>query len=232
MTRAEKLAEASRAIQRAWDMSELALESGAHKLTLTALRLTLDLIETEKEEKPTGPNYSAHEERAWNEAWKKKHRRESSVRDASLAPAPDFAAMADSNDGVKRLRRLAQDIVIAIAHANSPSDDVEDVSTVDVNAALAVLRANWPKPAPAVVRDEEWWRDKAEDFLTGIPLGQDEHGYAAAWLRATFGQDPAPAFDVDVEALVRRCEHECDEGGFVRVERVRAVAREMLKGGA
>jgi hypothetical protein len=41
-----------------------------------------------EEEKPTGPNYPAHEERAWNEAWEKK-----CLRERGVSPAPDFAAM-------------------------------------------------------------------------------------------------------------------------------------------
>lgn len=97
-------------------------------------------------------------------------------KSATPSPAPDFAAMA---------HHLA-DVIW-----NNTTNEFEQRTIAYLCESW--LKLNWPKPAPVAVRDEAWWRDKAEDFLIGIPLGQDEHGYAAAWLRATFGQDPAAA---------------------------------------
>jgi hypothetical protein len=156
-------------------------------------------------EKPVGPNYPAHEERAWNEAWEKKCRRERGV-----APEPDFAAMAEE---IWRKR-----------WAHGPADNGKASFVV---ACVDVLRANahrFAAPAPAVVRDEAWWMSvvrRVED------AGTWESG--ADILRSTFAAESA----FDVEAFAKRCREQM--GNYPTItELIRAVAREMGlgKGGA
>jgi hypothetical protein len=124
-----------------------------------------------EEEKPVGPNYPAHEERAWNEAWEKKCRRERGV-----APEPDFAAMAEE---IWRKR-----------WAHGPADNGKASFVV---ACVDVLRANahrFAAPAPAVVRDEAWWTETMLKLWPSIGDGVDAFERV---LRARFAAAPAPA---------------------------------------
>jgi hypothetical protein len=158
-------------------------------------------------EKPVGPNYPAHEERAWNEAWEKKCRRERGV-----APEPDFAAMAEE---IWRKR-----------WAHGPADNGKASFVV---ACVDVLRANahrFAAPAPAVVRDEAWWTETMLKLWASIGDGIDAFERV---LRARFAA--APAFDV--EALIDKCSRRWSTAASWP-DLIRAVAREMGlgKGGA
>ena len=141
------------------------------------------------------------------------------------APAPAF----DVEAAVLQVAAFIYKDIVRWEESSSPLRGATPLTTIE-----RCLRRNMhllPKPAPAVVRDDAWWDNAVRSVLAAVQrYGEVSDGVRV--LKSFFGQDPAPTSAFDVEALVRRCEHECDEGGFVRVERVRAVAREMLKGGA
>ena len=174
MTRDEKMAKARRLLY----LSDNARDaSSALDAVKSALRLALGIIEDfgRAVETAWGPADSGHVPTPPPAGV---------PEEPALSPAPDFAGMA---------HQLA-DVIW-----NNTTNESEQ-RTID-SLCESWLKSNWPKPAPAVVRDDAWWH-RVVRMLGAAVNTEWSNGLERKLvdlLRATFGQDPAlpPALDVE-----------------------------------